>query len=304
MYPKLIVPLDGSALSETILPYARLFAKVLHCPVDLLHVIDPETVKTLANPGRGFFLDVVESDLRRSTKDYVNTVSKSFANGPSTSCRIEVGNPAEVIVKLSSQEPNALVAMSTHGRSGIKRWYIGSVADKVLHACTNPLLLIKGSNNGRSHDGRASVKRLLLPLDGSPVAELALPHAVALAKTLGAQLELMRVYTPLTRADYGERFMPNYDAMGETLKQEARGYLEEQASILKEEGFPDVKCIVREGDAGAEIIDVAHKTKGNLVAMCSHGRSGIGRWVLGGTTDRVVRYSEDPVLVIRASRNA
>ena len=94
---------------------------------------------------------------------------------------------------------------------------------------------------------------------------------------------------------------PSYETTAETLRHEARGYLEEQANILRQEGFRNVKCIVQEGDAGAEIIDVAHKTKENLVAMCSHGRSGIARWVLGGTTDRVVRYSEDPVLVIRSS---
>ena len=301
MYPKLIIPLDRSRLSEAILPYARLIAKAFRCPVNLLHVIDPETIKALGHPGRGLFLDVVEADLRKYAKDYLNTVSKSFDNPSSMSCSIEVGNPADVILDISSRTPKALVAMSTNGRSGIKRWYIGSVADKVLHACTNPMLLVKGSDDGQSHDGTASIKRLLLPLDGSPVAELALPHAVALAKTLNAELDLMRVYTALTHADYGERFIPNYDAMGETLKHEARGYLAEQASILEQEGFRNVKCIVQEGDAGAEIIDVAHKTKENLVAMCSHGRTGIGRWVLGGTTDRVVRYSEDPVLVIRAS---
>jgi nucleotide-binding universal stress UspA family protein len=301
MYPKVIVPLDGSRLSESILPYARLIAKAFDIPVEFLQVIDPEVIKAIAQPGRGFFLDVLEADVRRFTKDYLNTVSKSFDAGSSVRCRIEVGNPAEVIVSISIREPEALVAMSTHGRSGIRRWYVGSVADKVLHTCKNPMLVIKGSEDGQSHEGTANVKRLLVPLDGSPLAELALPHAVVLAKALNADIDLMRVYTALTHAYYGEGFIPNYEEMTETFRREASEYLEEKASMLKEEGLSHVKCIIEEGDAAAEIIDVAHKMKENLVAMCSHGRSGIGRWVLGGTADRVIRYSEDPIVVIRAS---
>jgi len=302
MYRSVIIPLDGSRLSEAILPYARAIAQAFHCPVDLLQVIEPETIETLGDPGRGSFLDVVEADLRRSTKDYLNTVRASFDTGSSVDCHIEVGNPAEVIMKRAEQASEALIAMSTHGRSGLQRWYVGSVADKVLRTSKNPMLIVKGGEQVESSEETATacIERLLLCLDQSPLAELAVPHAVALAEALGARLDLMCVYTALTRAEPGEGFLPNYETMTATLRHEARGYLEKQASTLEHMGLGQVNCIVQEGDAAAEIIDVAHKMEENLVVMSSHGRSGIGRWVLGGTTDRVVRYSKDPVLVIRA----
>jgi len=299
MYSKLIICLDGSRLSESILPYARTIVKAFDVPVELLQAIDPETIQACANPGSGLFLDVVEADLRRYSKDYLDSMKDSLGT-KAVNCVVEVGNPAEVIVERAERDAEALVAMSTHGHSGFKRWYMGSVADKVLHASRSPLLVVRGREAEASRDDMANIKHLLLPLDGSPLAEMALPHAVTLAKALSTDLELMRVYTPLTQAYYGEGFIPNYDEMTEMLRADAQEYLEEKASTARAEGLDDVKCIVEEGDAAGEIIDVAKKMDDNLVVMSSHGRSGVSRWVLGGTADRVVRYSEDPVLIIRA----
>lgn len=300
MYHKIIVPLDGSRLSESILPYARVLADAFDLPVDLLQVVDSETVEAFADPGRGFFLDVVEADLRRSARNYLDKVSRSLNTRSAVNCLIDVGNPAEIIVGRAERQPEALIAMSTHGRSGIKRWYLGSVADKVLHASKNPLLVVRGKD-AQSHEGVARIKRLLVPLDGSPLAEAALPLAVAVAKALGAELELMRVYTALAQAYYGEGFIPDYEEMTARLRSDAEAYLKERADVLNQEGLAGVQSILREGDAAAEIIGVAKKTEDNLVVMASHGRSGVGRWVLGGTADRVIRYSEDPVLVLRPS---
>ena len=105
-------------------------------------------------------------------------------------CSAHEGDPAELIINESSQEADTLIAMSTHGRSGINRWVMGSVTDKVLHGVNEPLLIV------RSQEGNppASIEanNVILPLDGSALAEQVLPHAVALAKALRATVTLLR----------------------------------------------------------------------------------------------------------------
>lgn len=301
MYKKLLIPLDGSQLSEAILPYARVLAKGLKIPVDLLRIIEREVIEVAVNPKRNYFFDDVEADLRSSCNDYLAGVAASFVETHNVNCVTFVGDPAEVIVDTASVDPDALIAMSTHGRSGIQRWYLGSVADKVLHASTNPMLLAKGTAQPESQDGEATIKRIIVPLDGSPLAERALPHATVVAQALHAELDMVSVCNSPTHAYYAEGLIPNFDENRDAMQEEAKNYLDVKAEQLSLQGVENASCIIETGDAGARIIELAQQTPNSLVTMCSHGRSGIGRWVLGGTTDRVVRYSGDPVLVIRAS---
>lgn len=300
MYAKILLPLDGSQVAESILPYVRTLAKALKLPVELLQVIDPESVRTFVNPERGMYLDVVENDLKRTARDYLKNVAKSFGSSSSAEQTVEFGRPAEIIVDRAAANEKTLIAMSTHGRSGIQRWYLGSVADKVLHASKDPMLLVRADEKTKP-EMQAPLGKLIVPLDGSPLAEVALPHATALAKSTGVAIELLRVYTLLTQAYYGEGFMPDYEQLTDAIKSEAMGYLEEKASQLRAEGIKNVSCVLKEGDAAAQIIELAQKTPDSLITMCTHGRSGIGRWVLGGNADRVIRHSGDPVLVVRAS---
>ena len=301
MYKKLLIPLDGSQLSEAILPYGRVLAKSLKIPVDLLRVIEREVIEVAVNPKQNYSIENAEADLRSSCNDYLAGVAASFAETPNVNCFTSVGDAAEVIVDRASADPDALLAMSTHGRSGIQRWYLGSVADKVLHASTNPMLLVKGTGQHESHDGEATIKRIIVPLDGSPLAEKALPHATVWAKALHAELDLISVYKSLTNAYYAEGLIPNFDANRDAMREEAKNYLDVKAEQLSTQGVENASCIIEPGDAGARIIELAQETPNSLVTMCSHGRSGIRRWVFGGTAERVVRYSGDPVLVIRAS---
>jgi len=301
MYKKLLIPLDGSQLSEAILPYGRVLAKRLKIPVDLLRVIEREVIEVAVNAKQNYSIDDAEADLRTSCNDYLAVVAASFVETPEVNCFTSVGDAAELIVDRASADPDALLAMSTHGRSGVQRWYLGSVADKVLHASTNPMLVAKGTAEQKSHDGEATIKRIIVPLDGSPLAELALPHATVLAKGLHAELDLVRVSSSLTDAYYGEGLIPEFEEHLDAMREEAKSYLDTKAEQLGTRGVGKASCIVETGDAGTRIIELAQETPNSLVTMCSHGRSGIGRWVFGGTTERVVRYSGDPVLVIRAS---
>lgn len=301
MYSKLLVTLDGSSLSECILPYTRVLARKLHLSVDLLRVVEREVVEVAVNPKENYSYADAEADLRTDSNNYLNGVAASFQDVPKVNCFTLVGEPVEVILEKAAETDNTLLAMSTHGRSGLQRWYLGSVADKVLHAVRNPMLLVKGNEQPGSPAGEAAIDRIILPLDGSELAEQALPHIKALSAGLDAAIDIVRVYSLLTNAYYAEGYVPNFEEIIDQMREEISAYVAGKTAELDADGLKHGDGIIKEGDPAANIIDLAQETPNSLIAMCSHGRSGIGRWVLGGTADRVIRHSGDPVLVIRGT---
>jgi len=150
----------------------------------------------------------------------------------------------------------------------------------------------------------AALKSVIVPLDGSEIAEKALAFAEALAKPMDLEVILLRVYgVPYGAYSTGEGF---YDAgqlekFVASLRQEASQYLEEKAAALRARGVKKVSWVVKEGLDADQIISFARETPDNLIAMCTHGRSGVKRWVLGSVTETVVRHSGDPVLIVRAA---
>jgi nucleotide-binding universal stress UspA family protein len=121
------------------------------------------------------------------------------------------------------------------------------------------------------------------------------------AKTLDLEIVLCRAYELAASAYYGsEDYLPNYKEMLRHVKAEAESYLAEKADALKAAGLLRVAWVALEGSGAEEIIRYAHTHRDALVAMCTHGRSGINRWVLGSVTERVVRHCDDPVLVVHA----
>jgi len=297
MYEKILVALDGSQLSEQILPYSRLLADKLKLAVELIHVINPDLATPTSAAGQARYQDVLAAENEKGLV-YLEKIAGSFALASKIQCSVAPGNPAEVIVDKAAADRQTLIAMTTHGRSGINRWLIGSVADKVLHAAANPLLLVRAGETA-AVQGTAAWQRMIVPLDGSPLAERVIPHAAELARPLGLEVVLMRVFgvpTPVFAEDYG----PYVEELWTQLEDEAQKYLTEKKQQLLAQGLTNVVTIVTAGFPAEKIIDAARERKDALVAMCTHGRSGVNRFVMGSVTDRVVRHSGDPVLIIRA----
>jgi nucleotide-binding universal stress UspA family protein len=286
MYKRILVPLDGSKLAEEVLPYAKFLANALDLPMNLLHVNDPESAAPSSHTVQG--------------TDYLKAVAATLPASLAVNCSVENGRAAEVIVDSASRDPNTLITMATHGRSGGQRWLLGSVAQKVLHAAINPLLLIRPSEQTRA-SAEARLRTLILPLDGSHLAEKIFPHVVYLANSLKLEVVLIRTYT-LPTTGYFMAIGISPPAIGEMqakIKKEVTDYLQAKVEELQAEGIEKVSLVAVEGRGPEEIIDLARRTADTIVAMSTHGRSGIGRWVLGSVTDRVVCYCGDPVLVIR-----
>src|SRR5262249_46064558 len=185
------IPLDGSRTAEKVLPYARHLSARLKIPVELLAVIDVAELATHITAEKARFLDPMIEEGMRSSENYLRGVAATF-NGSTVSCKVEKGRPEDVIIQMGESDTAMLIAMATHGRSGLNRFLLGSVAEKVLRGAPNALLLVRASE-ARS-DGEISFKSVVVPLDGSELAESILPMAGSLATKLGLEVILFRAY--------------------------------------------------------------------------------------------------------------
>jgi nucleotide-binding universal stress UspA family protein len=288
-YTEILVPLDGSKLAEQILPYARALAEAFRIPVELLRVDEPELIPPYSSA--------------QPAGDYLAEIGRRcFPPSAQVNCGVGPGKPAEVIVDRAGRAPGTLIAMATHGGSGVRRWLLGSVASKVVQTAKNPLLLVRPIEDVDAAKP-VRLKTIYVPLDGSGLAEGVLADVKEFAGKMNLEVCLVRVYpSPPESYLVGEGLStPALGRLREQIREEAEVYLTGKTNELQAEGLSRVCRIAIEGDAAGEIIDVARKTPDNMLAMATHGRSGLGRLVLGSVTEKVVHHSRDPVLIVRVA---
>jgi nucleotide-binding universal stress UspA family protein len=300
MFTKILIPLDGSTTAEKALPFARILAGAMKIPLELLEVVDVSAAGAHLASEKARYLDALIAEGERASREHLKEVAADLP-GIKVACTVERGSPAEAIIERAAIDNGTLIAMATHGRSGVSRWMMGSVAEKVLRGSDNPLLLVRADEEAKT-DGGATIKSIIVPLDGSELAETVLPTAVELAKSLQLETVLCRAYELPASAYYGrEGDLPNYDQLLRDLKAEVEDYLAKKTESVKLAGFSKVSWIALDGSSAEEIIHYARSHPGALIAMCTHGRSGVRRWVLGSVTEKVVRHAGAPVLVVHAS---
>ena len=278
-YSKILVPLDGSSLAERVLPYVRALGIAYGTPVELLRVFGPAP-QGLADPAHGLYQHQIDASLHADARDYLDSVKRSI-DGPelTVTSTVEEGDPASWIVDKAEKELGTIIAMSTHGRSGIARSLLGSVTDKVMHATNSPLMVV-GSRDEQVPVFEVEFKQVIVPLDGSKLAESVLPHVITLAKSLNLTALLVKVTCRREEA-------------------ESKDYLLEVGEKLHQQGVSSIENVTLHGSPPEAIVDIGRQIQNSLVAMTTHGRSGIKRWLLGSVTDRVVKESGDPVLIVR-----
>jgi nucleotide-binding universal stress UspA family protein len=211
------------------------------------------------------------------------------------------GPAAESILDYARLTDITQIVMATHGYSGIKRWTHGSVAERVLQAARAPLLLVRVGERDVASDWQqlARCRRILVPLDGSPVAEQILPSVVSVAQAMSGELILFQV--PIAHVSgwmTGEWYLPIQGAL-DTAEEDAQAYLSTVAGRLKEQGL-DVATATSVGSVADCIVEYAEVNHVDLIAMCTHGRTGLARWALGSVADRVLRAGGKPILLVRA----
>lgn len=288
MLNRILVPLDGSKLAEQALAAATGLAISTGAEVVLLTAIaKQERWADADSPGW-------EAEEQVTATGYLDTMARDLRdNGLQATTRVAWGRPADVIRQIADEASADLIIMGTHGRSGLKRLLIGSVADTVMRTSERPLLLVRAQEEAPP---QLNVKTILVPLDGSHVAESSLPFVTALAQQLSASVVLERTIVPPTVL-YGEQFMPSALPVMEDLVSEARDYLETQRERVEDAGIT-VKTATDEGFAIETIINTADTHHADIIAITSHGRTGPARTILGSIADGLIRKSQRPCLVI------
>jgi nucleotide-binding universal stress UspA family protein len=301
MYSKVLVPLDGSKTAEKVLPYARYLAGKFKIPVELLAVIDIAEMAAHISAEKVRHLDTMIEDGVRASTSYLRGIATTFRDANVT-CTVEKDRAENAIIGKGEADSAMLIAMATHGRSGLNRFLLGSVTEKVLRGTVNPLLLVRATEAAKA-EGEAMIKSVVVPLDGSELAESVIPMMAGLAKALDLEVVLIRAYHIPYNSYAGDdgSYAVNYDELIASVRDEAKEYIEKKVAEVKKLGVAKVSAITKEGFAGDEIIAAGRKTPDSLIAMCSHGRSGVKRWMLGSVTETVVRHAGEPVLVVRAN---
>jgi nucleotide-binding universal stress UspA family protein len=293
MYTRILVPLDGSLLAEQVLPYVKLLAKRIKCHTELLQVIQDSPAPT--HPRQ------VTANLSDEAQRYLKKAAASLkSSGLTVSSLVHHGDPASDIVAEAESKPGTLLMMTPRGSSGFaSRWMLASITDKVLHVTTNPLLVVRVEEL-EAATIEAILENVIVPLDESPLAEQVLPHAVYLATTMGLRIILLRV-TPAAE-DFNRYigYVPgNFEDFTRFIDARGMEYLHKVGQKLREQGLTLVEERLLHGHPAEAIVDLARETPHSLVAMTTHGRSGVGRWQISSVADRVVRHSASSVLVVR-----
>jgi nucleotide-binding universal stress UspA family protein len=307
MYKKMLVPLDGSKLAEVVLPYAKELAGRLDLDLVFLYVCSPHESEAL--PVYQAYVEHAAEIVKLQSREVQHkTGAPSGSKVVETYAEVTVGYAAEEILRYVNEKGIDLILMATHGRSGIKRWAIGSNADKVLRASEVPVWLVGvGLSEDIVHDNWP-YRTILIPLDGSPAAESVLPHVETLARQRGSKLVkevvLLRVCEQyFIMADYPQAGMPlslseHVKRLTDHVRREAEQYLERIQQHLAHAGLK-VTCEVLMGKPANEIIDYAHKNSPNLIVMATHGHSGISQGEYGRVAYKVLRGVSSSILMVR-----
>jgi nucleotide-binding universal stress UspA family protein len=274
---KILVPLDGSELGDRILTQVKRLLVRHDGEVMLVRVISPETLKSENVPGQE--LDVARGHLER-------LASSLRAQGAKVQHEVLVGKPADRVHTFALEYRPSLIAMSTHGRTGLSRWIRGSVAERILRVSPYPLLL--SNPFGLAERQELRFQRILVPLDGSDTSAEIIPLVNELARLYESEVVLhMAVELPMVEPLVYPLMVSTEDAQKLLEPYRAR--------------FPGIRVQIAAslGSPAATIIEVAEREKVDLVAMTTHGRSGASRWAFGSVAEQAIRHCPCPLLVKR-----
>lgn len=295
MFDHIVVPLDGSALSEAALPYIVPLALRLNSRVVLLHANNDPYADIF---GEGTLARSIEK-AQSSGAAYLRGVSERLCmQGVRCETHHELGAPAAVILRYIEERKPDLVAMSTHGRSGLRRMVVGSVTTTILPRAETPVLVIRPDED--TEQSETSFENLVLPLDMSSRSEDVIPLVTELADTLDLSTSIITCLPSPSQLYTGSvpEVYPYPDDLVQQTQEAAEEYLQKMSASFNEESGIEMQAECLEGGPARKIIEYAAAQPNCLIAMCTQGRTGLGRWVLGSVTDAVIRSGNTPVLVV------
>jgi nucleotide-binding universal stress UspA family protein len=310
MYTNICVPLDGSPFGEHALPLAVSLANRSGSTLTLMHVHTP--IKNVYLEGAAFIDESLETELRVSQLAYLQSVRDrvrhQFPSLPVVT-RLLHGEVASRLADEAATLKADLMVLTTHGRGPMGRFWLGSVADSLVRQSHVPLLLVRPGKGAPDLKQEPVLRHLLIPLDGSELAEQILETALTLAKLLEADITLVRIVKPVVPLDYPvevataaaavQSVLERVEALQSQLLDEAQKYLDSVARRVKAGGFSVSTRVDFEQQPATAILQDIEESDLHMVALETHGRRGLSRLFLGSVADKVIRGASVPVLVHR-----
>jgi nucleotide-binding universal stress UspA family protein len=320
MFTKIVVPLDGTTFSEQALPAAIRLANWLNASLLLLRAIEVAEVTARYAEGN-------TADETLEAEEYLQSISLIISDS-TLPCHIapdriqtlvEYGQAAEEIAVVAPFAGANLIVMTTHARTGLPRLVKGSIANRVLQLATVPVVLIHPERNEEDQplreslalpsplDIEASQVRLVVTLDGSLEAEVAVEAALYLGNQMNATLYLLRIVMPFVPVEYievdlkrGEFASPEVKDQTHKRREAAYKYLDKLQAQLLAKGLNCVKA-VQMGNPPDEILHYAQDVEASMLVMATHARGRVGQFLLGSMAEQVLRRSHLPVLMVRTA---
>ncbi|HVU67991.1 MAG TPA: universal stress protein [Ktedonobacteraceae bacterium] len=318
MFQRILVPLDGSALAEQALPVAARIARAGGGIITLLHVANVSTTAVSYGAMQPLITqDAIDISLEHGNAylDGLTTSHQELA-GVALDRQVIVGHPAIIILSVLDEQVFDLIVMSSHGHTGVKRWILGSVAEKVIHHAPTPVLVLREGASlkpSEQSEGGASHVRALVPLDTSERAlDVILPAAVLVAACSApgrGELHFTQVVSLPVEIHEREK-----EALFQEIERRLQEVCTRTAQALGSRLSPDLQPVLTwsislESDVAAAIVKMAEHGAGaargsaveasDLIAMTTHGYTGFQRWTMGSVAERVLRGTKLPLLLTR-----
>jgi nucleotide-binding universal stress UspA family protein len=292
-----LVPLDASPLAEQALPLAAAIARSTRARLRLVLVHQSPSPPTDDLTAR--LATSIELATRKAEREYLKRTAATLRGRSKRQVTgVTLAGPVgPTLTKYIGEIGADLVVMTTHGRSGIRRAWLGSVADHLVRSLDIPIVLV----TAHEAPSAAEPEEILVALDGSPLAEGVLQPAATLARALEARLSLLQVVPPVPLVtDPPLPWALGFDQGLTTIRrQQAQDYLDDVAQRLRDKGLEVSGAAVVAAPVAQAILDVARAEAVGMLAVATHGRGGLRRVMLGSVADKLVRGAEKPVLVVR-----
>ena len=295
MFKHILVPLDGSRLAEAALPYAATLATTLGAAITLIHVIEHDAPSEIHS-------DRHLTDPEEAAAYLAEVAGRALPIQAAVDTHVhtnEVRDVARSIVDHADELAPDLIVMCTHGRSGLRDVFVGSIAQQVIARGNTPVLLVTPHDRG---EGSFRCRQVLVPLDGDPEHEQGLPVAVKLSEAFGAALHLLMVIPTLEtlkgeRAATGRMLPGAMRAMLDLREPGGKDYLAHQLAAIKPTGL-SLSGEVARGEVVPNIVEAAARMHTDLIVLGTHGKTGMDAFWSGSVTPRLSGRSDIPLLLV------
>jgi len=286
MYDNILFPTDGSDPTESVLEYASRIASEHEATIHVLHVVDTARSEVIST--HGDVVDALEDEGNRIVEDASRQVRD---HGVSVVSEVRRGDPYRTIVDYSHQSGVDCIVMPTYGQRGVQRYLIGSVTERVINTAEVPVIAV---NPDRDRSLRYPPRCVLVPIDGSRGAELALTEGIGVAKATGATLHLLHVVETDSLGSDAQSVL-----QGGQLTEGAKDLMDEATEKTEQTALETVTRVVKHREPTKAILDYIEENEIDLTVMGTHGQTDFSRYVMGGVSAKLVRTSPVPVIWVR-----